>query len=358
MTVAPRSHRVRSARRQPCWRGWPVLVLLVLGTVIAEFEFGTTSIISGNPGQWVTEVLEYGCGGLVIRETARRRGIGWPGIVLLGMAYGTIEEGVAEPDWFLPQNFSHPYGVIAGFFTTYAVWNVIYHAVFSITIPILLTEMLFSSRRDQPWLGWPGITVCAVLYGLATIVLSVTWFSLAEPHLTSQPAHRSYPWTAVAGLAAGILAIAGCRLRPHSTIRSWRQKFTTPSPVILGIFGFVVSAGWFVLLRLATAANLLGQLPPVILLIAAAAWLAGVAVLITGWTTSGNGWTERHSAAAITGALLPLMGAGYFLGFTHVPSELAAKAVLNVIGIVLLVVSLISARGRGQSFKKSQGMKG
>ena len=84
-----------------------------------------------------------------------RWGGGWPSILLLGAAYGAIEEGLLEPTWFTPQLQAHPYGVALGVFWTYAVFNIGYHAVFSIAIPILLTELIVPRlARQGP--GWAG----------------------------------------------------------------------------------------------------------------------------------------------------------------------------------------------------------
>ena len=59
----------------------------------------------------------YGGGALLVRETALRLGAGWPGIFLLGLAYGIVEEAYVDMSLFNP-NFLGlrllDYGYVAG----------------------------------------------------------------------------------------------------------------------------------------------------------------------------------------------------------------------------------------------------
>jgi hypothetical protein len=42
----------------------------------------------------------YGGGALLIREIVRRKGRGWPSIILLALAYGILGEGIATESLF------------------------------------------------------------------------------------------------------------------------------------------------------------------------------------------------------------------------------------------------------------------
>ncbi len=78
-------------------RAWPaILTLFVLAPFTAELLSGSTPILVyfTNPLSFVLNPLLYGCGALLVREVARRRGLGWTGVLWLGAAYGIFEEGV------------------------------------------------------------------------------------------------------------------------------------------------------------------------------------------------------------------------------------------------------------------------
>src|SRR5687768_6665282 len=69
----------------------PALGLFLLAPFVGEFLLGNLTV-----AEFVIGVLlapMYGCGALLIRETARRTGRGWPTMLLLAAAYALVEEG-------------------------------------------------------------------------------------------------------------------------------------------------------------------------------------------------------------------------------------------------------------------------
>ena len=78
----------------------PALVLLVLSPLVAEFLLGDFSI--RQIGLIVVLLPQYGGGALLVRETTRRAGKGWPSMILLALAYALIEEGFTTQSLFNP----------------------------------------------------------------------------------------------------------------------------------------------------------------------------------------------------------------------------------------------------------------
>ena len=121
-----------------------VLVLIVMAPLVAEVFSGSTPITQ--PGLFLVDLLIYGPGALLIRELARRCQRGWASILLLGVAYGFIEEGLALQSLFDPH-----YGTVALwgariFGVKWVYTSVVItwiHPVWSVAIPIALTELLF-----------------------------------------------------------------------------------------------------------------------------------------------------------------------------------------------------------------------
>jgi hypothetical protein len=62
------------------------------------------------------------------------------------------------------------------------MWTIGYHVVWSISIPILLAELLFRARRSEPWLGKTGLIVVSVLYGLGALALTAIYRFAVAPH--------------------------------------------------------------------------------------------------------------------------------------------------------------------------------
>jgi hypothetical protein len=71
----------------------PAFVLFFLSPLVAEFLLGDFTLAA--IGYLVLLAPMYGGGALLVRELTRRAGRGWPTIVLLALAYGVLEEGIA-----------------------------------------------------------------------------------------------------------------------------------------------------------------------------------------------------------------------------------------------------------------------
>jgi hypothetical protein len=120
----------------------PALVLALIATLVPEVLFGSTPL--AEPGRILVTMPLYAGGAVTVRELARRRRAGWLAIALLGVAYGLVEEGLAFASIFNPSMFSAGLvgGRLFGVNWTWTEWTLGYHAVWSISIPILLTERL------------------------------------------------------------------------------------------------------------------------------------------------------------------------------------------------------------------------
>ena len=129
---------------------------MALSFTIAEFLTGSTPFLTifVDPLSLAFLFGLYGCGVLLVREAAVRWRGGWSTILFLGLAYGIIEEGFGTKTFFSGASS------VVGYFTTYGrwagvnwVWAVqltIFHAVFSIALPILLLSLWMPRTRGRP----------------------------------------------------------------------------------------------------------------------------------------------------------------------------------------------------------------
>jgi hypothetical protein len=184
--------------RAPAW------MLFFLAPATAELLSGASPPLKFfNPVLFVVLCVLYGCGAILVRELTYRWDKGWPTILALGAAYGLIEEGLMvkslfDPAWPGLGNFG-AVGRAGGVNWVWGVNLTLYHAVFSIAIPILLVELVFPQSR--PWVGRRTLILAASLLA-ADVVFG---FALMTPY---RPPVLPYILTAV--LVAGLIALARC----------------------------------------------------------------------------------------------------------------------------------------------------
>jgi hypothetical protein len=342
-------------------RAHPVLFLLLASPVIAELAWGTTTV-SQAPGL-LFQIGLYGCGAIVIREAVVRWGAGWPSVLLLGLAYGAIEEGLLEPTWLTPRLFPHPYGVAGGVYWTYAVFNAGYHAIFSVGIPVALTEILFPAWRGRPWLHRPGLSVAGAVYVVNAAAVGVAWYTVLQKSAFGIPA-RVHP-VQMAGVAVLVVAlIAAARLvasrratgqlgpealaaaqrtatvsgesdfGPAASARTVPRRPALPSPRAVGFIAAAAALLWFAILLVATSQDALSWLPFVVPLLVVAAGVVGAVQ----WVMHRPPPSAQQFLAACAGALVVQAAAGFVATGLHGPVNIVGKVILNVAELVVLAV--------------------
>lgn len=311
----------------------PVIALLLLAPVCAEILYGYDDS-TGDPAALALAMLFfvplYGAPAVLVREIARRLGLGWAGILLLAAAFGVVQAGLVDQSMFsrsyrdIPwwsaasePTFIEPLQVSVYLVVTFVTG----HVVQSIGAPIALVETLFPGRRHEPWLRPWAIVVVSVLYVAASAVI------LAD-HLATENDHASAGQLVGAGLAAAGLVVAAVTLgrRPEHIVPG-----RVPAPWVVGVGA-------------ALGGMSLAVLPP-------SRWgTAGViAVLATAvvmvWHLSRRGdWSQAHVGALAGGALV----GEALVAFTTTPlgdvSEVAKYA--HNVALLALMVGLSVAGQR------------
>ena len=167
------------ASPQPRPRMWPMLLALYfLSPLIAEVLSGSTPpLLFIQPFGFIFTPLLYGSSAILIREIVVRRRLGWGNVLLLGAAFGVFQEALVVQTWYNFMAATSPsyqpsgYGVVGGTYWPWAVELSFYHGVISITLPLILLNLLFPQRAALPglrrrgvilWLVWL-IVPCALL---------------------------------------------------------------------------------------------------------------------------------------------------------------------------------------------------
>ncbi len=160
-----RPHATRSRNRRAA------LTLVVLTPLVAELALGSTPIRMA----WlvILWVPIYGAGVLAVRELVVRCGRGWPSILLMALAYELLEDGLGLQALTSPHLYdAADWGLrVFGFNAPYWEANVVYHAVFTLAIPIAVTDLLFPLHRGRPYLGRTGLVVSGLVALLGVGVL-------------------------------------------------------------------------------------------------------------------------------------------------------------------------------------------
>lgn len=225
----------------PTVRTWlPLLSLYLLAPITAELLSGSTPLrLFFQPATFIFLTGLYGSGAVIAREIARRRGLRWSGVLLLGAAYGVLEEGLVITSWFNPvwpgASPSSAHGRLLGIDLPLAFWLTVFHAVISITIPVLLVESIFPRRAQRLWLRRRGLMLMIVWLGLISAAgLAHFGFQAYRRQGYTHP-----PPTYVVALLIAIILVWSA-LKQHGTSRLHSRK--TPRAVP-GLWALRIGAG-------------------------------------------------------------------------------------------------------------------
>jgi hypothetical protein len=134
----------------------PAFTLFVLAPMIGELLSGSAPPTEFfNPIAFVLLASLYGSGAIVVRELKIRWRKDFRAVLLLGAAYGIVEEGLMVKSFFDPEWVDlgklGSFGRWMGVNWVWVEMLTIYHAVFSVIIPIVLVELAYPERKDERW---------------------------------------------------------------------------------------------------------------------------------------------------------------------------------------------------------------
>lgn len=272
----------------------PAVMLFFLSPLLAELLTG-----SAPPAEFFQPVLFlilcalYGSGAVLVRELVVRWKKGWPSVLMLGMAYGIIEEGLMVKSFFDPGwpdlGALSVVGRWAGVNVLWSVALMLYHAVWSISIPILIVEALFPERAGVPWvrnrtLGWLAALLAAdVAFGFLALT---PYRPPALPYLLA---------------CAAVAALAVCARRLPGT---WNQP---PGPASdrggrralrAWALGLLATLAFFFLIWVLPGTGI-----PALLILALIGALGAVSVAGFRYAFASERWARERGVAASAGAL-------------------------------------------------------
>lgn len=317
----------------------PVLALLLLAPAIPELLTGSTPVteLAYNPLGFLLvsfplDILLYGFGALLIREFAVAYRKGWASILLLGAAYGIAEEGFEVHTFFQPSGAPVDalarYGHLFGVNWLWALALTIFHATYSIGLPILLTNLWFPAAKDVRWFDPGALGVLATVY-----LLEVVGFGFLVGHGPSPAALGFF-----VGVVASLVALAWTAPPYVLAARPGPRSIGRNSLVLLGTGGF---AAYVVVLFLSST-----WLVPAV---AAAVFLvlADGGILLVIRRSVGTVDLERSEFYFAAGMLSALFAWDVVIEFIGVPGILGVTAVF--IYLLIRLDRTLTARARGRA---------
>ena len=313
-----------------------VFSLFFLSPLVAEYLLGNMAIDALPALLFLAPMC--GGGAVLVRESARQAGRGWPTMLLLAFAYALVEEGLATQTLFNPSYFGiqllrETYIPALGMGAWWTLFVLALHTVWSISAPIAIIEA-FASDRTRPWLGRRGLAVVSVVFVLGAGL--VAFWTYQQEHFVAAPSQ-------LAGVAVSVLVVSVAAFSVEATRP--RGKRAVPEPWLVGVVSFVAASSIFVL------RSAIGGWPLV------AAYLlifASVAVAVTRWTCR-SGWSPLHIVSLAAGALLTYA----WHSFPETP-VIGSKGTIDLLGNVVFSLGACATPGgshplRGSSPERGSG---
>ncbi|WP_327033136.1 hypothetical protein [Micromonospora ureilytica] len=321
--------RPAAAARPPLRRRLlPVIALLLLAPWAAECSWGGFAIDDFLPVLIFLSPM-YGGAAILIRETARHLGAGWPTIVLLAAAFGVLQAGLVDQSLFnsdflddtqyADTRAAAEATLVPGleFSLRQAFDYVGNHIVLTICAPIVLIEsFLGADRRRRPWLGRPGLLVVGLIYLLGSLFI----FSDIndDKGFLASPLQLSFATVLVLVLVGTALLPRWRRARPRRARRA-PHPLWVGLPIVLVRLGADLTPGWAgMAIALALAAATGG--------------------LIAYWS-SRSGWGQRHVLVAGSAGLVMASAFAYLVP-PYSPASPAA-ALAGDVAVTVVTVTLV-----------------
>jgi hypothetical protein len=283
----------------------PVLCLLLLAPLV-EYLTGSSRLsdVIANPLLFFVFLFQnlafYGPGVLLIREAKIRWRKGWASVILLGSAYGVLEEGVGTGVLFNPatMNFggAGTYGHWLGVnWINVAILVPIVHPLFSISLPILLADLALPETHGKSLLSTRAVLLTFIVFGIDVFATS---FFVA---------------TFLAHFFAGPLLLVGCFVAISILVLASRRVPTDffkaekpiPSAKPLRFVVYAAAFPWIIFIAGGILANLVA--PPVLVIFV----ILGFGLVMLRWVVrnigrNGNVFQKVGLATGLVVGLIPM----------------------------------------------------
>jgi hypothetical protein len=149
--------------------------------------------------------------------------------LLLGAAYGVLEEGLMVCSFFNPKWMDLGqlgiYGRWLGVNWVWAEMLIIFHSVYSITVSVALVELTFPKRSNESWVSKKMFWVVSALLAGVSIFGFFAFSSLLNY------------WTPLPQYFFAIALMVAFGYTAYKLLSNWGQNGTKPLPRLLALWG-------------------------------------------------------------------------------------------------------------------------
>jgi hypothetical protein len=305
----------------------PALILFLLAPAIGELLSGSAPPSEFFSPFGLTMLLGlYGAGAILARELKVRWRRGMGSLLLLGAAYGALEEGVMVASWSSPVwpdlGTLGVFGRWLGVNWVWAAELTMYHAIVSITIPVMLVELAFPEKKKEAWLSdwWVKAITVALAFD---VVVGFILFGLRLNYFPPLPQYS------LAFAATAFFTYQAYRLPSN-----WARKGVKPlrSPLFYGVVTALgaISSG-VVFWILPNLSNFI--LFPLLIIICGFGIIFGVVKFLISYNWKSS--TTLHRFAVSSGPLFLFIILAFLQEFDK--SRTDNTAGMSLIGVVALI---------------------
>ncbi|MFX1339326.1 MAG: hypothetical protein ACFFDK_12010 [Promethearchaeota archaeon] len=302
-----------------------ILFLIFFAPFVGEGLSTSTLVIEWlNPLVIILLVFLYGFGALITRELMIRwdKGSdGWLTLLLLGATYGIIEEGLYLMTFFNPSwgdiGILGVYGRYLGVNWVWTIQLIIFHMIYSITIPIVLTHIAFPEVKEESWLSRKAFILVIVIF----IACGPIWMLFVIDTYNYIPGITEYFGFFILTIVLIIIA-----KRAPATLFE-KKEADAPSFKYFFFLGAIWGVCFFIIAWILPALNV----PPIIPILLMPLWTLFIIWRIC--VSSGNGYAlnEDNLLGLIIGALV-------FLFFLLFVVDILGFIIFGSISIILFAL--------------------
>lgn len=311
----------------------PAITLIFLSPLVTEILPGATRFTS--IFVFPLEVLVWGGGALLIRYVVRKNNLGWLNMLFFALVLSVAEE-------FLIQQTSVAslvirlkgvtYALAGGVNYVYLLWALIYESVSAVLLPVYLSELIYSKRKNDVWINKGGVLLFSILFLVGCLGAWFSWTQIARTKVFHLPAYNPpLSIISIAIIAIIILVFLGMKKFPKKAFPLYSD--------IPGVGWFIIcGAVWSVLLYglMLLAFGIQPAFSP-LAAIAGGMVLAIIPLYFLPRLKAQPEWNNKKTFSVIFGVLIGSMGIS-FLGFIgSAPKDLYFKIIVDVVAFVLLL---------------------